>query len=136
MRNIVFQYKADQGDCKNCMGTKKFDKLEVYVRGTETVDWEGRDPGQFDIKIPHKTNFSQNFVFCLFAMDILVKLAKPSKSRATKLDVSHGPILMVSHLVRRNGRRNTISLVNYNPLFRYHMKYVQINSTDAKILNE
>ena len=118
------------------MGTKKFDKLEVYVRGTETVDWEGRDPGQFDIKIAHKSIFPQNFASCQFVMDILVKLAKRSKSRATKLDVSHGPILMVSHLVRRNGRRNTISLVNYNPLFRYHMKYVQINSTDAKILNE
>ena len=39
------------------MGTKKFDKLEVYVRGTETVDWEGRDPGQFDIKIAHKSFF-------------------------------------------------------------------------------
>ena len=117
------------------MGTKKFDKLEVYVRGTETVDWEGRDPGQFDIKIAHKSIFfSQSFASCQFAMDISVKLNKRSKSTATKLDVSHGPILMVSHLERRNGRRNTISLVNYNPLFR--MKYVQINSTDAKILNE
>ena len=50
-RNIVFQYKADQGDCKKCMGTKKSDKLEVYVRGTENVDWEGRDPGQCGVKI-------------------------------------------------------------------------------------
>ena len=46
----MFQYKADQGDCKKCMGTKKFDKLEVYVRGTENVDWEGRDPGKFGVK--------------------------------------------------------------------------------------
>lgn len=101
------------------MGTKKFDKLEVYVRGTENVDWEGRDPGKFGVKKLINLIISQNFAFCQFEMDILVKLAKQSKSKATKLDVSHGPTLMVPHLVQRNGKRSTISLVNYNQLNRY-----------------
>ena len=72
-------------------------------------------------------------------MDILVKLAKRSKSMAIKLDVSHGPTLMVSHLVQRNGKRSTISLVNYNQLNRYDLYEIcsnKFNSLNAKIMNE
>ena len=43
------------------MGTKKFDKLEVYIRGTENVDWEGRDPGKFGLKIAHQSQYLLEF---------------------------------------------------------------------------
>lgn len=43
-QNVVFQYHADQGDCEKCLGTNKSDKLEVFIRGTDKVDWGNKDP--------------------------------------------------------------------------------------------
>lgn len=43
-KNIVFQYTADGKTCKKCMGNKKKDVLELFIRGFENVDWGNKDP--------------------------------------------------------------------------------------------
>ena len=38
-KNVVIQYDADGKSCEQCMGNKKKDVLELFIRGKITWTW-------------------------------------------------------------------------------------------------